>query len=586
MQLTKSDFIVGRDCPTKLFYKKSRYISSTTDDEFMQFLADGGYMVETMARLLHPDGKEMPQSGDADKAFAATRGALASGDVTLFEATVLYENLLVRVDILKQVGDTLYLIEVKSSSIDGVVPGESPFRTSRGGIDSDWRKYLEDVSFQAYVLSKAFPELKVVPHLCVVDKSRTATKNSTYENFQLKRADRFRPEVNYTGDIKALQDEHVLATVDVTAEVTELLPGLEPDIKRFAKSLASDPIKRIPPQIGQHCKGCEYAQGFRECWKDLADADPHILDLYYISSLGGKDDVVAELAARDKSSLLDLPEDRLKGKRGIRQKLQLDHTRSDSEYIAPQLPKLLRAHKHPLQFIDFEASRLALPYHAEMRPYELAAFQWSCHTVDGPGKQLKHAEWLNTDDAFPNFSFARSLMESLDREGTIYIWSKFERTVLREVLRQYDAYNHDDPELREWLAWITRDDAFVDLWELATNYYFHPIMKGSLSIKYVLPAVWAASKTLSEAEEFSEYVKRNPAGELLSPYDALPPVKIGGELINVQEGTGAILAYQEMMFGAGRADKLVKEAYARLLLQYCRLDTAAMVMIWRHWTTN
>jgi len=199
------------------------------------------------------------------------------------------------------------------------------------------------VCFQAYILARAFPTLTIVPYLCVADKSRAATANSTYENFRLKRVDGHRPEVSYTGDVDALQHEHVLATVNVSGEVNEMLPELEPDIKRFAKSISSAPFKRIPPQLGRHCKGCEYGGGFRECWEDLADADPHVLDLYYI-----KDDTVAALVARGKSSLLDIPEESLTGVLGVKQKIQLQYTRSGSEFIAADLPRLLKGHKHPL----------------------------------------------------------------------------------------------------------------------------------------------------------------------------------------------------------------------------------------------
>ncbi len=176
------------------------------------------------------------------------------------------------VDILQRQGNVLNLIEVKSISIDGVLPDESPFRGKMGAIDRRRRKDLEDVSFQQYILARAFPTLTIVPYLCVVDKSRAATANSTYEHFRLERVDAYRPEAAYTGDVDALQHEHVLATVTVSKEVDEILPELEPDIERFAKTISTEPFKRIPPQVGQHCKGCEYRDGFRDCWQDLADA--------------------------------------------------------------------------------------------------------------------------------------------------------------------------------------------------------------------------------------------------------------------------------------------------------------------------
>ena len=52
----------------------------------------------------------------------------------------------------------------------------------------------------------------------------------------------------------------------------------------------------------------------------------------------------------------------------------------------------------------------------------------------------------------------------------------------------------------------------------------------------------------------------------------------------VTEGAGAMRAYQEMLYGVSRHNEVLKEQWRRLLLQYCQLDTAAMVMVWLHWT--
>ncbi len=44
--------------------------------------------------------------------------------------------------------------------------------------------------------------------------------------------------------------------------------------------------------------------------------------------------------------------------------------------------------------------------------------------------------------------------------------------------------------------------------------------------------------------------------------------------------------YQEMMFGMARADAALRQSYRTLLLQYCELDTKAMVFIWMHWLSG
>jgi hypothetical protein len=54
----------------------------------------------------------------------------------------------------------------------------------------------------------------------------------------------------------------------------------------------------------------------------------------------------------------------------------------------------------------------------------------------------------------------------------------------------------------------------------------------------------------------------------------------------VKEGSGAMRAYQEMLFGKGKTDANRRERLKQELLNYCQLDTMAMVIIWKHWTTH
>jgi hypothetical protein len=597
MYLTKTDFQVARECHSKLYYKKSHYPSLLDDDPYMQFLADGGYMVETMAKLLYPVGREIGGWDKPAEVFAETQRALAAGNCTLFEATMIHGKLLARHDILQRFGKVLRLIEVKSSSFDSSDDGENPFRGKKGEIKSKWRPYLEDVAFQMVVWRRAFPDFEIIPHLCVVDKARTATVNSTFDKFRLRRGEgpqgRFRPQVEYTGDAARLVDEHVLAILDVRDEVAEIIEEVTAAADEFAKSIDRDLITKISPPLGYICKSCEYRlplsvepNGFHECWRGLAVPDPHILDLYRIDLVGGKNrDIVADLAGSGKARLEDVPANLLAGKTAERQRLQLECTAQNREFIDPELREILNRHQQPLHFIDFEASRLAIPYHVGMHPYEIAAFQWSCHSVRAPGGSLEHSEWLNAEIAFPNFAFARSLMELIGDDGTVFIWSPYERTVLREIREQMDRYDANDRDLAQWLERMTADDnpRVVDLCDLAKHYYFHPKMKSSLSIKFVLPAVWEADPKLRTDPAFAGYVRHGTDGGLLNPYETLPPLPIGEKEEVVQEGTGAMRLYQEMMFGASADDPAARENYRRLLLQYCRLDTAAMVIIWRHW---
>ena len=105
MYLSKSDFKVARTCATKLYYKKLGYPSIRDDDQYLQFLADGGYMVEAIAKLCHPGGIEIGFEGGPEPSAKQTLSILnAHETVTLFEATLIFEGRLARVDILEKSG--------------------------------------------------------------------------------------------------------------------------------------------------------------------------------------------------------------------------------------------------------------------------------------------------------------------------------------------------------------------------------------------------------------------------------------------------------------------------------------------------
>lgn len=602
MHLSKSDFKVARTCGTKLFYRKLGYPSTKDEDPYLEFLADGGYMVETIAKLLFPTGREIGFDSE-DHGFTETMAALNGGDATLFEATLIFRNLLARVDILEKTGNRFRLIEVKAKGFDSQADGANPFRGKRGDILAEWREYLEDVTFQTHVLQSLFPGAAVVPCLCLVDEAAICNVDTVYDKFLATPRDKSagpksfaRPQITFTGDVEELRRHPFLKIVDASNEVAELLSGVRAASEQFSSSIVGRQPVRIPPQLGVRCKKCEYHEGgerngFRECWGQLSNPTPHLLDLYRVDALGKNGEVAARMITEGRCALLDVSKSELRGRLGERQAIQLEWTAKNREFISPQLQSLLRKCAYPLHFIDFEASRMAVPYHAGMQPYEQVCFQWSCHTIPAPRANLEHQAWINVVDAYPNFEFANSLMSALKSGGTVFVWSHFEKTALKEIRGQMVKYRRVDHELARWLEAIVDDSGpIVDLYKLAKDYYFHPRMNGSLSIKEVLPAVWFGSEAVRDHPWFSDY-RRQKNGQLLEPYDTLEPLPFGDEEDEevadaVREGTGAMRTYQEMLYGLRKTDVQFREAKKNLLLNYCKLDTAAMVMIWMHWTGN
>ncbi|MES2125571.1 MAG: DUF2779 domain-containing protein [Gemmatimonadota bacterium] len=609
--LSKSDFKLASSCPTKLFYKEHGYPQATDGNPYIEMLADGGYMVEQLARLLYPDGIELRYGGDPVGDASATATMLEQESVTLFEATLLSNCKLARVDILRKRGRRLELIEVKSSSFDGAATASwpnGPFRrkTAAASILTDWVPYLQDVAFQYLVLQELYPDLEIVPHLLLVDKSNTTSIEALPNQFDIRRdvvvdGRRKDLDVRFTGDPATPAASELLRCFDVSGEVAELLPDLTASVEELLALYGDKDVRRVQQQIDWNCRACEFRvgadqrpSGFRECWGPLADVTPHLFELYAFGAQKQGGERTADRMIRDgRVSLLDVDVDGLLKADGtpsaasVRQRIQIEQTHTGTPWIGDGLGAAIGAWEYPLHFIDFETSAMALPYHAGMRPYEMVGFQWSCHTVDSAGATPVHTEWLNNRDSWPCLEFVTSLRNAVGEQGTVLMWSHHEGTTLRKIQDQMNRYGVGNADTRAWLdRMVGGGDVsarLFDMNKLCRDEFFVPGMGGRTSIKVVLDALWTADAVMRQ--RFAEWMRDDKfrVGEDEGPYESLPPVTVGDVELEVFEGTGAMRAYQAMLYGAERHDAELVAAYRDLLLRYCKLDTLAMVLIWDHW---
>lgn len=124
---------------------------------------------------------------------------------------------------------------------------------------------------------------------------------------------------------------------------------------------------------------------------------------------------------------------------------------------------------------------------------------------------------------FPNFDFVRELKRQLEGdEGTIFRYAAHENSILRAIHKQLEASSEPDKkELMSFIDSIThykigntevagpRD--MVDLLVIVRRYYYHPSMKGSNSIKVVLPAIFNSSKAIRAKYEKAIYGSNIPS---------------------------------------------------------------------------
>ena len=628
LYLTKSDLKTARNCSTKLYYKKLGYPTVDRVDGYTRILADGNFIISKIAHLLYPEGIYISAHLHSDESIAKaaqeTIDYLKQENVVLFEPVLYSDYKLARADILVKQGDRLEIIEIRSKGFDSNAHEDlikyrnlSLFRNKRTGkVGGEWRYIIEDVAYQVGILQEmlraSFPNLQenIDTYLLAPDKAKTTKIDSLASYFQIQRLATHRNSfskfnginVNFTGDLQEIHNDQFLTKVSITTEVSELIAPTIASAQKYISYLI-DKSPEIFAPISKSCKDCEYRasdrdprDGFKECWGDLAEEKFHILDLYQMGRIGGNETpLVNEMIQQQKVSMFDVPLEELNDYTySYRQLVQIEYTQKNKEWISEHLPSIMNQIEYPIHFIDFETSRMAIPYRAGMRTYEQVAFQWSCHTIAAPDAAPIQTEWLDLDNIFPNFQFAESLMECLGDRGTILTWATHENSVLRDIYYQMQTYDYHNPELQTWLANTAKlgnkgKSHLVDMNALTLKHYFHPLMKGRTSLKCVLPAVWKTNAYLHEIPYFQEYY-RQVDGEILNPYDALPQLQIGDRIQVVNEGAGAMLAYQDLMYGELRDLSLnnpelqsLRSQWKELLYQYCRLDTMAMVIIWTHW---
>lgn len=647
--LTKSIFKVGIECPRKLFYHKKpeEYFNGKEEDPFLESLAQGGYQVGALAQLKYPGGIEIIER-EYTAAAEETQRHLTQESAVLFEAAFLKDHFYVRADISIKAGANLRIIEVKSKSFesDDNEAFLSPQKSKPGApkLYANWVPYIYDLAFQVHVARLNYPHLKVSASMMLLDKTASANDDRLHQLFLVKKSGRSK-EVVLTKDIpQGFKGHQLLTEVDVTEIVDAVIEGRETsdfhimgDIASRAQKLAEIYLNnvRYPVQglIANQCKGCEFRgsheglrSGFDECWTEAANIESAsskkmVFDLWNFRG--------TDKAFENRKYLLDHLDEGDLGKKpsktSARQLLQIEkHKEGTLEpwFDLAALKDEIDSWKWPLHFIDFETCTPAIPFKKGFAPYSEVAFQFSHHVMDVNGKLSHVGQFIDlTPGSFPSFDFVRELKKQLEGDsGTVFRYSNHENSVLnRIVFLLQQSQEPDRDELILFIKTLTKkkapdkktilwsgDRCMVDLLEVVKERYFSPLMGGSNSLKYVLPAILAESDFLREkyskpvygtsempSLNFTDHVwiKELGVDSICDPYKELPPLFSAEDLQKIdslisdedqiRNGGAAMMAYCRTQFTEMSAEE--REAIRRALLKYCELDTLAMVMLVEYW---
>ncbi|MHB8668715.1 MAG: DUF2779 domain-containing protein [Burkholderiales bacterium] len=452
--LSKTRFKLALECPTKVHYSlDSRYANLKQGDDFLQALAKGGHQVGALAKLMFQrDDREDPNAVeitaiDQEEQIRETTALLQRENVTIFEATIRHDNLLVRVDVLVKRGRLVDLIEVKAKSWD---PSDDSLigQTARANpITPNWEPYVYDVAFQQRVLALAHPEFTIRPWLMLVDKSRTNTVQGLALKFPISGEGRkVTVEVDDSFDISQLR-EPLLIQVDAQEAVTRAQTLVRQ--KKGGRDIHFDALiaeaagairrgERLGPYVGQACKSCEFycapaqrSDVNRSGWAECMETHFHVAvdESREESVFGfyGKADIRSHIGAgrlwiRDlDESDLDVTSNEEKIAPTARHELQLRELKyQDAEPFLRKaaLREAMNGWSFPLHFIDFETALPALPFHAGHRPFQQILFQFSHHIVSRDSS-VRHATQCLIADGVesPSVEVVRRLHDALGNDN-------------------------------------------------------------------------------------------------------------------------------------------------------------------------
>ena len=379
--LTKTTYLTYTQCAKAFWLEEYQPALADLLPPTTQRRLRAGQAVDKRAREQFPNGRLIPYRPHPEDIAPLTTQAITDGAETLFQATVAVEDLLVKVDILKQTESGWHLIEVKSST-------------------SVKDEHLPDVAFQWFVLQQA--------GLAVTQAS----------------------VMHLNKECRSPDLSNLFALTDVTAEVMTVLPQVAEDVATMRQIVAERSAPGVP--IGRHCTKPYPCRFYDYCWQGVEG-----VTIYEIPFL--KPAKEQELEAEGIRYVGDIPPAfSLGDKRAVnfvtqlnQQQIEIDH-----DTIRAELESL----DYPLYFFDFETIDYAIPVFAGCKPYQQAPFQYSCHVLAADGT-LTHRDYLHTDTDDPRRPLIQTLLNDIQDIGSIIVYyAPFEKGRLQELATAFPEY--------------------------------------------------------------------------------------------------------------------------------------------------
>jgi len=324
-----------------------------------------------------------------------------------------------------------------------------------------------------------------------------------------------------------IEPAEFLVREDVTALAESLKTKTGFAIEDMFKLIKEKEEPRV--RIVQQCQDPYPCLFLGYCWRDIPKHS--IYNVYFNA------ETINQLLDRGIVDLMDVPAGVIVKEKYARyhRALKEDRIRVNKNAIRQELDH----YRYPLYFLDYETYSPAVPMFDNYRPYQRIIFQYSLHVQEKPGGGLKHYAYLDDKAGDPSLRLAAKLKGEIGEGGSVIAWFKiFEEGCNREMGERY-------PEYAEFFQSV--NGRLLDLMDFfAKGYYVDKNFYGSASLKKVLPVI--------------------------APH-------LSYEELNIREGLAASESWPKITGGflkTGEREELKSD-----MLAYCKLDTLAMVEIFR-----
>lgn len=482
VRISKSQYLRGIQCPKALWLYRNRPDLYPEISESQQHLFDTGHEIGQLAQQYFDNGIEITEEYyQIDQAINSTEKAVHDGYQTIFEATACSpDNAFSRIDILRKVAG--------SNAWDLI---------EVKGATSVKDYHIDDSSLQRYAFTGAGYNIR---------KSYLMHVNNQYVR---------------NGDLEL---EKLFTLDDISAVVINTMK----DIPTKLQELFSILEKNLEPSIGigGQCRApfeCDY-MGY--CWK-------HIPEYSVYNVFRGQR--LEELLAQGILDPKDVPDS---FNMTASERIQIQSYKNGAIYAdRSSIRDFLDSLTYPLYYLDYETIMPAVPLFDGTSPYQQIPFQFSLHVQGEKDGHLEHIEYLHTDNSDPRLGLIHELTKRCGHRGSVVVYNKgFESRINNELGFAF-------PEYKDRLDNIT--NRMVDLLvPFRSRYLYHPKMKGSASIKAVLPAFYP---------------------------------DMGYDGLEISDGETASMKY--LLCIKGQVSQEQRESIYTELRDYCGLDTLAEVKL-------